>query len=212
MIGVYKILSPSGKVYIGQSIDMPRRFRQYRYGMKNSHQLKLKASIEKHGFDAHEVSIMQTFPTDIDLSVLTLYEQFYIDQYKESGHQMMNIKDAGSNGKPSEESRIKISKALKGVPKKRRGHKLSPEHIEKIRKALIGGKMPPRSEQWYERQRIAQTGKIGPNKGRVFPAHVREKHRLAKIGKKLSPESLIKRENTRRENDIKLGRRNYGDK
>ena len=29
MIGIYKITSPSGKVYIGQSIDIERRWKKY---------------------------------------------------------------------------------------------------------------------------------------------------------------------------------------
>ncbi len=30
MIGIYKITNPEGKIYIGQSIDIDRRFKEYK--------------------------------------------------------------------------------------------------------------------------------------------------------------------------------------
>lgn len=44
MIGIYKITSPSGKVYIGQSVNIERRFLDYKKSLKNT-QIKLYNSI-----------------------------------------------------------------------------------------------------------------------------------------------------------------------
>jgi group I intron endonuclease len=56
-IGIYKITSPSGKVYIGQAIDIERRWNQYRrLGCKN--QSKLYASLNHYGFEAHTFEII----------------------------------------------------------------------------------------------------------------------------------------------------------
>jgi len=57
-IGIYKITSPSGKVYIGQSIDIKERFRQYKkLGCKS--QSKLYNSINKYGWDNHIKEIIE---------------------------------------------------------------------------------------------------------------------------------------------------------
>ena len=41
MIGIYKIVSPSGKVYIGQSTNIERRWKEYKTGLGRG-QIKLK--------------------------------------------------------------------------------------------------------------------------------------------------------------------------
>lgn len=200
MIGIYQIQSPTGKVYIGQSIDIKRRLNQYRHGLKNCHQPKLKASIMKYGFNAHYCSILHELPADVSRETMTSYEQFYLDTYSAAGFNMMNVKEAGSSGKFSTETRQKISAALKGVPKKRKGYKLSEEHIEAIRKANTGRKLPPRSKQWYERQRSAMKGKKSPMKGKNHTEDSLLKMSNSHKGKKLSPESIIKREAKRKIN------------
>jgi group I intron endonuclease len=200
MTGIYKIQSPTGKVYIGQSIDIERRFRQYKYGLKNCHQLKLKASIQKHGIAKHIFNVEYILPGDVSTDVLNSYEQFYIDQYRVAGFILLNIKEAGSNGLMAQETKDKISNALKGVPKKRIGFKLSDEHVQAIRKANKGRKMPPRSEQWRDRQRAAMKGKPSQMKGKKHTEESLIKMSNSHKGKKLSPESIIKREEKRKIN------------
>lgn len=209
MIAIYKILSPTGKVYIGQSIDIGRRFRQYKYSIKNCHQIKLKASIQKYGIKAHFFSIEYQFPNDVTTDVLNRYEKFYMDQHKEVGCEMMNIREAGSNGAISQETKNKISKSLKGVPKERRGYKISEEHRQAIIQANTGRKMPPRKPEWYEKQRAVMKGKASAMRGKKHTDISKIKMRDSAIGRKVSPESIIKREINRKANDIKFSRRNY---
>ena len=35
MIGIYKITSPTGRIYIGQSVNIERRFKQHKRKTKN---------------------------------------------------------------------------------------------------------------------------------------------------------------------------------
>lgn len=58
MIGIYKITSPSGKIYIGQSIDIKRRFRQYK-SLLCKCQHKLYRSFLKYGYDCHVFEIIE---------------------------------------------------------------------------------------------------------------------------------------------------------
>ncbi len=50
---VYKITSPSGKIYIGSTSNPNRRFKEYKIG-KLTFQHKLKASFKKYGYENHK--------------------------------------------------------------------------------------------------------------------------------------------------------------
>lgn len=133
-VGIYKITSPSGKVYIGQSWDLETRL--YRYTCnpeKHKTQVKLYNSFCKYGTINHTSEIVQELPFDITQEILDNYEIFYINQYKETGYKLLNIKEGGWGGKHSEESKRKMSIS-------HTGKKLSTDHIEKISLANTGKK------------------------------------------------------------------------
>ena len=79
MIGIYKITSPSDRIYIGQSIDINKRFRKY-YNLKCKQQPKLYNSLCKYGVDAHIVFDMMMathFDTCMDTDVAeSILERF----------------------------------------------------------------------------------------------------------------------------------------
>jgi len=58
MIGIYKIVSPSNKIYIGQSINIERRFEEYQKAYCK-HQIKLYNSFQKYGVDKHQFEIIE---------------------------------------------------------------------------------------------------------------------------------------------------------
>lgn len=105
MTGVYKITSPSGRVYIGQSWRISRRW--YNHG-KSTHTPILFSSIKKYGKEKHLFQIIHELPKDVSQQTMDAYECFYIDQYKDCGFKLMNIKGGGSRGKISEETAEKI--------------------------------------------------------------------------------------------------------
>ena len=49
MIGIYKITSPSGKIYIGQSTNIETRWKRHKYYFKHSTNRKIKNSFNKYG-------------------------------------------------------------------------------------------------------------------------------------------------------------------
>ena len=57
MIGIYKITSPSNKVYIGQSINIKKRFNQYKWS-KAKQQPILHNSFLKYGVKNHVFEIV----------------------------------------------------------------------------------------------------------------------------------------------------------
>lgn len=57
MIGIYKITNPNGKIYIGQSINIEKRFNQYKWYMAKSQPI-LHRSFLKYGIDKHKFEVI----------------------------------------------------------------------------------------------------------------------------------------------------------
>jgi group I intron endonuclease len=56
--GIYKITNPNGKVYIGQSIDIDKRWNKYK--VKNCKpQIRLYNSLNKYGWENHYKDIIE---------------------------------------------------------------------------------------------------------------------------------------------------------
>lgn len=185
MIGIYKITSPSGRVYIGQSWNIVHRHRCYRLYNAPKQRI-LDASFNKYGFDSHEIKILHELPIDVTQDVMDRYEQLYIDTYKEAGVQLMNIRGAGSRGKWGEETKKIMSEKMKGrkmpehvlqmlrtqnigrpqTDEMRRKNsewqkkkKLTPEHKEKIRQSLLGHKPSDATRKLWSEQRTGKKRK-----------------------------------------------------
>ena len=56
MIGIYKITSPTNKIYIGQSINIEKRFLNYN-SINCKKQIRLYNSFKKYGFDKHKTNL-----------------------------------------------------------------------------------------------------------------------------------------------------------
>lgn len=115
MIGIYKITSPSGRVYIGQSIDITKRFLQYTRS-EYKKQIRLKRSFEKYGINNHTFDIIETCLQE----ELNIRERYWQDFYNvlEKG---LNCVLTETNELPkimSKEIKDKISNSLLG---KKRG-------------------------------------------------------------------------------------------
>lgn len=128
MIGIYKIISPKNKIYIGQSVNVEKRFRSYKRGYGAKLQRKLYNSFDKYGVDKHIFTII----CECDKSSLNELEIFYSILYNSTGPNGLNIRECGGcKGGLSQETKDRISSANKG-----RSH--SKETREKIRKTLLG--------------------------------------------------------------------------
>jgi group I intron endonuclease len=113
-IGIYKITSPSNKVYIGQSWNIEDRFYGYSfYDCKK--QRKLYNSLTKYSWEKHKKEVICSLPKDITQEILNNYEILYWELYKNCGIEMINLREpGGSSGKHSEESKERMKEAQKG--------------------------------------------------------------------------------------------------
>lgn len=110
MIGIYKITSPSNKIYIGQSIDIEKRFYYYRklYCLK---QVKLYRSFIKYGIENHQFEIIEECNIENLNNKERCWQEFY-DVLK-FGLNCILVETDIKSKKMSEETKSKISKTQK---------------------------------------------------------------------------------------------------
>lgn len=110
MIGIYKIISPSGKIYIGQSTNINKRFQHYKY-LDCKEQTKLYRSFLKYGYINHIFEIIE----ECDISLLNERERYYQELYNVL-NKGLNCKLTETNdksGRASIETRLKMSNTHK---------------------------------------------------------------------------------------------------
>lgn len=112
MIGIYKISNSNNNIYIGQSWNIEKRFEQYKRLICKS-QVKLFNSLNKYGVENHKFEIIEICGEDVIQHQLDSKEIFWINHYKANNVELLNIRDGGSRGKQSEETKLKLrTKAL----------------------------------------------------------------------------------------------------
>lgn len=205
MIGIYKILSPSGKIYIGQSIDIEKRWKLYKHTSSDKSQPLIQRSILKHGYKRHLFEVIHQLPKDVSKHILTEYERIYMDAYREAGFSMLNIsapKGSPYGIKRSEEQKRKHSDIMKGRPSPRKGSKATEETKLLIKEKRAFQIMP----KGYKRTIPAwNKGKkmLPQSIKRIVSDETKEKIRLSRIGSKLTPQSIAKRTATLKINGVK---------
>lgn len=130
MVGIYKIINPTGKVYIGQSWNIANRKSQYK-GLHCNGQSPISSSMAKYGWDNHIFQIIHELPEDVSQETLDNYEILYWQQYCDCNVEMLNAKEPGRGGRHSTQTKQQIS-----ITKTGSNHKK--ETIDKIRKSLKG--------------------------------------------------------------------------
>jgi hypothetical protein len=124
MVGIYKIVSPSGKIYIGQSRNLGNR-KSYYKRLYCAGQPAIYNSLKKYGWSNHVFKIICELPEDVTQEILDSYEIYYWKQYKECNIGMLNAKEPGKGGKHLMETKQKISTAKQGS-----------KHLEKTKQKI----------------------------------------------------------------------------
>jgi group I intron endonuclease len=111
MIGIYKIVNPKGRIYIGQGVDLDRRLRDYSK-LDCKGQPRLHASLVKYGFSEHIFEIIEQCKVE-DLNIRERHWQDFYNVLSKSG---MNCRLTGTvdrSGYVSKESTKKRVNNLK---------------------------------------------------------------------------------------------------
>ena len=206
IIGIYKITSPSGRIYIGQSVDFKRRYSEYENLNNIIGQTRLYNSFVKYGAENHVIEFIE----ECKFPQLNIVERKWQDYYNVIGKNGLNCVLTKTDELPRvvcEETRIKISNGNKGrIVSQKTRNKLS--KIHKGRKC---------SEETKIKLSKSNTGK-------TMSLEAREKLSKINIGKKHTEESKKKmseskkgkysEETLRKYSIVKLGKLNamYGKK
>lgn len=189
MIGVYKIVSPSGKIYIGSSKNIEKRFASYKKMFCKS-QTKLYRSFKKYGVNSHVFSVL----IECNFDELYEYEHLYSNYYNVLGEKGLNCRTPSFKeikGECTIEYREKLSKSRKGM-------KFTDEHKNNLKKAKIGYKL---SKETIEKSALSRKGmklseetkhKISiARKGMVFSELTKKRISESKKGKRPSNAILV---------------------
>ncbi len=213
--GIYKITSPSGRIYIGQATNIETRFyTAYRHlNCKKQRLIRnslLKYGIENHLFEIiHVVNNLNTNKLDL-INLLNILEEQCILEFKsfvDDNEKGLNLSSGGKNRIHSEQSKKKISDWNKGktvsettrekIRTARTGTKSSEESNKKNREARLGEKnhfygkkhteeAKGKMRKWRNEN---QQGENHPFLNKKHSDETKKKLRDAKLGSKMSEEN-----------------------
>jgi group I intron endonuclease len=129
-IGIYKITSPSNKIYIGQSINIKRRWKSYNY-LHCKNQIKLYNSLKKHGPENHIFELIEECSLEYLNEREIYWKTYYLEQNSQDWDKMLFCELYDKGGPRSKITNSKISKSLLGKEK-------SQQHKDNIKKARTG--------------------------------------------------------------------------
>ena len=138
MANIYKITSPSNRIYIGSTVNIKRRFQIYKT-MKCKEQRRLYASFEKYGVDAHVFEILAECERE---EMYKLEAEFgaKFDVLGPNGLNCMLPKNGSIYKVFTDETIKKMSLSRKGRTSAKKGQKATEAQIIKNRIAAIGKK------------------------------------------------------------------------
>ena len=208
IIGIYKITSPTKKIYIGQSIDIDKRFNQYKK-LECKTQTRLYNSFLKYGIINHKFEII----TECDINQLNEQERYFQECYNVMSKNGLNCRLTTSedrSGELSIDTKQKLSKAKIGN-KNTLGFKHSVETKEKM---SIAGKGRIVSVETRLKLKKLGTGRTHSdetkhklreiNLGHKHSEETKEKLRISSTGRKHNKESIAKMKLVKRTDEYKL--------
>lgn len=121
--GIYKIINPEGKIYIGLSKNIDLRWKHYKNNSSMNGNSLLKESFKIFGYTNHIFEIKELIQYNNTLNekennkLLRERERYWIDFYKSNINGLNQNKGGCGPGKHNEQSKKLISQALSGIPK-----------------------------------------------------------------------------------------------
>lgn len=174
-IGIYKITSPLGCVYIGQSVNISKRFIQHKKDSKKR-KYKLYNSFNKYGFENHTFEVLELCSVDL----LNEKERYYQELYNVLGKKGLNLrytKTSDKSGFLSCETKEKLRKkdiSYMYGNNFRSGIQHTKEIKDKIRNTLISNAKKPD----YKNAMTGRKGDLNPFFGKKHSLETRLKQSL----------------------------------
>ena len=157
--GIYEILNTvNGKRYIGQSVDIDRRWKEHRKTLRKgiARHAYLQAAWNKYGEAAFKFSILVMCEKNRD--ALFLYEQQAFNALKPE-YNLAPIAGSNLGVKHRPEVCAAISARMKGKTYAK-GTRRTPEQCQNISESLIGKKRGPQTPEHLANRKAAGCGKL----------------------------------------------------
>jgi group I intron endonuclease len=160
--GIYKITSPSGKIYIGEAINLHLRCSYYLTPNRIKKQRAIYNSLIKHGVENHKIEVLEL----CDESILLERERYYQEIFNsvEGGLNCFYSSTKDKKKKHSEETKKLMSEKAQGVKNHFYGKKHTQETLIKISNSSkgennsnYGGKL--HTKDYIEKQIISNSKK-----------------------------------------------------
>lgn len=140
MIGyIYKLTAPNGKIYIGQTINLKRRFGEYARSKSRKQSTLIYNSITHYGWDNFKKEIL--FEGECTIDLLNQLEIYAISEYNSTCiNTGLNLEKGGINGLHSERTKQKMRESAlkvcadKEYTKQRNAHWNGRKHSDETRK------------------------------------------------------------------------------
>ena len=172
--GIYKWTNKlTNDIYIGQSIDLAKRFMRYfnlSY-LKNRETLVISRALIKYGYSNFSLTILEY----CDIADLTVRERYYIDTLNPK-YNILKIAGSSSGHKLSEETKTKISESLKGKYVKDKSALYGRTHTEET-KAIMS---------------LKNAKENNPMFGKTHSEETKELMRQKALGRRHSEETILK--------------------
>lgn len=160
--GIYKITSPSNKIYIGESSNLNIRCKRYLNSNKIKGQKAIYNSILKYGSKSHEIEILELCDENILLERERYYQEFF--NSVEDGLNCFYTGTKEKKKKHSKETLLLMSENQKGEKNSFFNKKHSDESLKKISNASngennpnFGGKL--KNDDWLLKQSVSNSKK-----------------------------------------------------
>lgn len=186
---IYRITSPSNRVYIGITCNFNQRFSVYKSNVA-SKQTLIYNSIKKYGFESHQVEVIDSFRGN--LSYAQGKEMFWVRSYMSNKNRYpeqngLNLTDGGDGTRGYKQSQEKIEKQRQ----KMLGRKQDPEVVRKRAEKQRGRKMNFTHMTEEFKKKLSEANKLYRHteeaKKKIGEASKGNKHRL---GSKMTPEQI----------------------
>ena len=185
--GIYKLICPNGKIYIGKAVNLNKRLNRHKNSGKD---LKSRSflgnAIKKYGWDTFTVEILEiveNFDKLKDNQALLDREAYYIEFFdttdRSKGYNLCKFSNDSTGIPIPEEIRLRM-----------RGPRHTEESKRKISEATLGRK---HSEESKEKMRKPKSKEHAANISKAMIG----KPNLAWIGRKMSEEQKQKMRDTK---------------
>ena len=176
--GIYMWTSPSGKSYIGQTVNLKKRYNSFLRFNKNYSGDKINNARKKYNNERDwEYKVLEY----CDVNELDEREKYYIALY-DTINNGYNCESGGNENKiVSDESKQKMSEAMKGENNPMYGKHLTEEQKRKLSEAKKGKYCGEKHPMWgkhltEEQKRKISEGMKGENNP-MYGKHLTEEHK-----------------------------------